>query len=462
MEEIDEKIKKTDNTIINGFEFLFDKINTLLEDEEKESFALNAYYFDLGKFEFSYSTYIKVIREIHSALLELLGKTEELFYFEKGKFYSINYEGQITKNKNAEIINKIRAKKIVSEEFNSLSVKQAAVKGPEEAENFDGLMEILEEKINKQNKFIFPPNPNSIIINRKEDYLDKVEKRSTQLFLIAKNDNIEVIKQHILEDKTFQISAGAEEGSFELFYILEGAVSSKDKEIALRAGDSIAVRNGEEERYFETLSDTTLLYITKNPIFASEQKRINDLMALNEKISEKDNETKEHCARLQKLSRLTALELELDKEKLFNLGFASFLHDIGKAKVPKELLQKPGKLTDEEWGIMKKHPFWGKEIVLEKFNNSHFIRVAEIINQHHERYDGTGYPEGLKEDEILIEAKILTVVDAYDAMVYERPYQRALSREEAIKEIQSEKGKQFAPLVVEAFLKVEKKFIERN
>jgi len=205
-----------------------------------------------------------------------------------------------------------------------------------------------------------------------------------------------------------------------------------------------------------------LLYISSTPIFASEQKKINELLALNEQIADKDTETHDHCDRLQRLSRLTAKELDLSEEKLFNLGYASFLHDIGKAKVPKSLLQKPGRLTESEWEIMKKHAKWGKTILLERFSNKYFEQVAEIIYQHHERYDGQGYPQGLKGDEILIEAQILTVVDAYDAMVYERPYQRALTRKEALAEIKREKGKQFAPRAVEAFLKAEKKFVGQS
>ncbi|PUU92911.1 HD domain-containing phosphohydrolase [Halanaerobium sp.] len=317
----------------------------------------------------------------------------------------------------------------------------------------------MEEIEGKNNKL--PLNPNNIIINRKDEYLDKVEKRSTQLFLIAKNDNLEVIKQHITADKTFQIAAG-EENSFELFYILEGTVASEDEKITLEAGDSITAKSGEEEKYFKTLTEVTLLYISSTPIFASEQKRINELLSLNEKIADKDTETHDHCDRLQRLSRLTAKELDLSEEKLFNLGYASFLHDIGKAKVPKSLLQKPGRLTESEWEIMKKHTEWGKEIILKKINNKHFKKAAEIIYQHHERFDGQGYPQGLKGEEIMVEAQILTVVDAYDAMVYERPYQRALTRKEALAEIKREKGKQFAPRAVEAFLKAENKFIMNN
>ncbi|MFW6229594.1 MAG: HD domain-containing phosphohydrolase [Halanaerobium sp.] len=457
MEESDVKTKKTDKKI-RGIEQLFDKIEQILNGQEKNSFVLNAYYFNLEKPELNYSIYIKFIKHLYLTLSELLEK-EEVFYFENGKFFSLNKQGK--KNNNNGIVEKIKSKKIIKEDHNSLLVKKAAVKWPGEATNFDQMLKILDDKIYKQNKFKFPPNPNSILINRKEDYLDKVEKRSTQLYLLAKNNNIEVIKQHIEADKTFQIAAG-EENSFELFYILEGTAASEDEKVTLEAGDSITAKSGEGERYFKTLTEVDLLYISSTPIFASEQKKINNLMDLNKKIAKKDNETHEHCDRLQRLSRLTAEELNLDKEKLFNLGFASFLHDIGKVKVPASILQKPGKLTKEEWGIMKKHTEWGKEILLDHFNNKNFRKVAEVIYQHHERFDGKGYPQGLKGDEILIEAQILTIVDAYDAMVYERPYQRAFTREEALAEIKREKGKQFAPRAVEAFLKAEKKFFREN
>jgi len=205
-----------------------------------------------------------------------------------------------------------------------------------------------------------------------------------------------------------------------------------------------------------------LLYISSTPIFASEQKRINHLMELNNQIAEKDTETEEHCNRLQKLSQITGEVLGLEEKKIFNLGYASFLHDIGKSQVPKELLLKPDKLTEKEWEIMKKHAEWGREIILNNFNSKPFKKIAEIIYQHHERFDGQGYPQGLKGDETLIEAQILTVVDAYDAMVYDRPYKGAITREEALAEIKREKGRQFAPKAAEAFLKAEKKFIKEN
>ncbi len=447
---------------IKGMGLLLNKIEYIINNQDIETFKLEMFDFNLSQYDLAKSTYIKLIKMIYTTLKSVLSEETEIFCSETGKFFFLNLKAEESNNISKEIIKAIKQKeKSLEEEIELSSIKSSVVKYPQEADNFDSLINILEEKINKQGKERFPLRSKSITIIRKEEYIDEVEKASTQLYLLAKNDNIEVIRQNIIADKTFQIAAG-DENSFELFYILEGTIASEDEKLTLEAGDSITAKSGEEEKYFKTLTDVNLLYISSTPIFASEQKRINDLMDLNDRIAEKDNETREHCRRLQELSRLTAIELELNEEKLFNLGYASFLHDIGKSRVPKKILQKPGKLTEKEWEIMKKHTEWGKEIILEKINNKHFKKTAEIIYQHHERYDGKGYPQGLKGDKAMVEAQILTVVDAYDAMVYERPYQRALTREEALAEIKKEKGKQFAPRVVEFFLKAEKKFVREN
>ncbi len=123
----------------------------------------------------------------------------------------------------------------------------------------------------------------------------------------------------------------------------------------------------------------------------------------------------------------------------------------GKVKVPDKILGKPGKLTDEEWEEMEKHPKAGEEIV-EKIPR--LEGAARIVGQHQEKYDGTGYPEGLKGEEICQGARIIAVVDAWDAMRTDRPYRDALPREVAIKELKENKGSQFDPEVVEVFFEM--------
>lgn len=295
-----------------------------------------------------------------------------------------------------------------------------------------------------------------MVIGNKDDYLDRIERNSTSLSLIAKNDNLEVTHQTIAKDKIFMIKS--EKDAFEFYYILNGRVKNKDTGEILGADNFILIQGGVDEKYFKTIDETNILLFSNAPIFNSAEKRFNELISLNDKVFNKDQETKEHCTRLYQLSIRTAEELGLSDKKIFSLSYASFLHDIGKIEIDSEILSKPVSLTNEEWEEMKTHSLKGKNIILEYLKEGYFEDVAEIVHQHHEKYDGNGYPQGLKGEDIMIEAQILTVVDAYDAMTNERPYQSKLSREEALNELERCKGEQFSPEVVEAFFKAEKKY----
>ena len=125
------------------------------------------------------------------------------------------------------------------------------------------------------------------------------------------------------------------------------------------------------------------------------------------------------------------------------------LHDVGKIFTPKEILFKPGPLTDEEWKIMRRHPVDGAEILEQIAGLS---EMAKIVRYHQEAYDGSGYPEGLKGDEIPIGARIATVVDAFDAMITDRPYRKGMTVAQAIEELKRNRGTQFDPVVVDAVI----------
>ena len=129
------------------------------------------------------------------------------------------------------------------------------------------------------------------------------------------------------------------------------------------------------------------------------------------------------------------------------------LHDIGKVGIDENILNKPGKLTRDEWREMKKHPEIGYRIAMA---SPELMSVAEFILSHHERWDGKGYPRGLKGKEIPTLARIIAITDAYDAMMTDRPYRKALSKEEALQEIRNNAGTQFDPEIAEAFVKMMK------
>ncbi len=175
------------------------------------------------------------------------------------------------------------------------------------------------------------------------------------------------------------------------------------------------------------------------------------LKALTAALETRDSETHGHSERVVSYSLRLGRECGLKSETMKALEFGSLLHDIGKIGVPDSILRKPGKLTDEEWVRMKEHPFHGQQIL----QGIEFLEgAARVVAQHHERWDGSGYPLGLREEEIDICARIFSVADAFDAITSDRVYRRGKSYQEAAKELDDWAGRQFDPKVVEAFHRV--------
>lgn len=178
------------------------------------------------------------------------------------------------------------------------------------------------------------------------------------------------------------------------------------------------------------------------------------VQALSKALEAKDPITSGHAERVSKYAIDIARELKLSEAKIDRIRYAALLHDIGKIGIADGILKKPGSLSEDEFDNIKKHPVIGYEIL----KDIDFLRdVARIIRYHHERYDGTGYPDRLKGKEVPIESYILAVADAFDAMTHDRPYRKALSVEEAAAVISREAGWQFHPEVAKAFLRIKDK-----
>jgi putative nucleotidyltransferase with HDIG domain len=166
-----------------------------------------------------------------------------------------------------------------------------------------------------------------------------------------------------------------------------------------------------------------------------------------------------HSPYFSKLVAAIGTQMRLDEKQIQSLKIASLLHDTGKANIPMEILTKTTKLTPREYSIIKEHPEKGARIL----RSFQALRpVIPIIMHHHEKYDGTGYPSRLKKGQIPQCARIMAVADAFEAMVYGRPYRERMDMASAIKEIKRKNGTQFDPRVVEAFLKVIKKVNTKN
>lgn len=165
----------------------------------------------------------------------------------------------------------------------------------------------------------------------------------------------------------------------------------------------------------------------------------------------REHNTRMHSQRVREYTELIATRFGVDEAARREVGFGALLHDVGKIATPDQILLKPGKLTDSEWEEMRKHPEAGYRIV----KRIGFLKdAAEIVHAHHERYDGKGYPRGLKGDEIPLGARLFMVADVYDALTSERPYKSPLSFEEAAAEITKYKGTQFDPDVVATFMAI--------
>lgn len=164
----------------------------------------------------------------------------------------------------------------------------------------------------------------------------------------------------------------------------------------------------------------------------------------------RENKTGEHCKRVAFMAETLAREMKLSDQDVEMIGHSALLHDIGKIAMPDAILQKKGPLTEAEWIVMKSHPRIGYEIVS---GCAALETASDIVYSHQERFDGKGYPRGLKGTEICLGARIFAVVDTYDAIRSDRPYSRSLSVETAISEIVAGRGTQFDPDVVDAFLR---------
>ena len=176
------------------------------------------------------------------------------------------------------------------------------------------------------------------------------------------------------------------------------------------------------------------------------------LEALAAALDARDRDTGGHSSRVTvyTMDMARCLGIRKDSADWADIERASLLHDVGKIGVPDSILNKPGPLTAEEWQEMRKHPTIGYEMLKDV---EFLAAAAEIVYSHHERYDGKGYPKGLKGDEIPLGSRIFAVADAFDAMTSDRPYRRALDWRKAREEIVNNNGVQFDPEVVEAFLK---------
>jgi len=184
---------------------------------------------------------------------------------------------------------------------------------------------------------------------------------------------------------------------------------------------------------------------------------LSTVKSLASAIDAKDEYTRHHSTRVTDFSLKIAAKMGFSEKELGELELAAVLHDVGKIAVPESILNKPGKLTNEEFKLIQEHPVRGEAILSPVIE---LKEIGRIVRAHHERYDGTGYPDKLKGREIPLGARIMAIADTYDSITSERPYRKAASHRYAVKEIIGCSGTQFDPEVVENFLEIAGTFVQ--
>ena len=225
-------------------------------------------------------------------------------------------------------------------------------------------------------------------------------------------------------------------------------IDDSNIELSISLGYATKAETGQSLSYITKIAED---FMYRRKLMHRESFHSSFFNSLKRTMFERSQETEEHAERLVKLTRIIGETMGLEEVQLNELQLFATMHDIGKISIDNNILTKPGKLSDEEWLEMKKHPGIGYRIAM----TSHDLRpIAEYILSHHERWDGKGYPQGLVGEDIPLFCRILAIADAYDAMISDRSYRKALSKEKAIREIIENSGTQFDPGIVEIFLQL--------
>jgi putative nucleotidyltransferase with HDIG domain len=293
---------------------------------------------------------------------------------------------------------------------------------------------------------------NGLVLGKETTCIERTTQEFAQLCLIAKGDGSEVMIQEIDAETLFCLDPSGSEATMEFFYIIEGEVvlEKPPNKATLYKGEYFYTHNLSELTYFKAATKVKLLYVSTKPVFHYLSNRIEELKKIVEDVQNKDLYTLHHSLGVQENSLKIAKRLHWPHDRQEVLFYATLFHDIGKINTPIEILNKPGRLTNEEYEIIKKHPIDGAEMV----EGTYFKNLSTIILQHHERIDGKGYPHGIPGDKILIEAKIIAIADCYDAMTSDRPYRKGLTPQKAVDELIRCKGTQFDPTLVDLFIEI--------
>jgi len=270
-------------------------------------------------------------------------------------------------------------------------------------------------------------------ISRSGDSLVEVGQSTNLYKLLVEHDNVNIMLNRIAANSMVWITPGEDHRYLEFYMLLKGSISltRAGATTELSAGDSFYFVELDEDISIAPHEDIELLCVTSKPVFGEFIDFINDLNDLNGQIERKDHYTFGHCRRVMRFSEVLGRHLALNADDLHNLLLAALYHDVGKCYLSSESLNKPGFLTDTEYAAVRRHPADSAKLLKGRFADE----VTRIARSHHERLDGSGYPDGISGDQLDMPSRILAAVDAFDAMTSDRIYRKGMPVSTAIAEL---------------------------
>ncbi len=280
---------------------------------------------------------------------------------------------------------------------------------------------------------------------------DKTTQAKNIVDRIYKSNHIDIGKYHLSSGSIFYIDPHEKSDLVKTYTVLSGQCMDLKTKCILNQGDLILIEDIDSLVSLYANEDTILLIHAQTPSSIETFELSADKMTrlLNE-LQQKDHYTKEHSDRVFSLVKRMALSLGYHSQALYNINKAARFHDIGKIHIDDAILNKPDRLTPDEFEVIKQHAHLGEAHILKAYSRD----VYNIVLQHHERINGSGYPNGLKGDDICEAAKILAICDCYDAMTSQRVYSAAMSHEEAVSELRKYAGILYDKHLVDAFIKL--------
>ncbi|MBN2119867.1 MAG: HD-GYP domain-containing protein [Candidatus Omnitrophica bacterium] len=286
--------------------------------------------------------------------------------------------------------------------------------------------------------------------------LYRVDKSGRVYEYVKDEEKSQISQEKIIgrlkSDETFELGGTVYGAKYCTYHIFWSALKMFSKGIIYELFTKPKVL---EQTIYEMMRENDIILQKYEELYEKnltlQQYYVDVINALIRAIDAKDHYTEDHSLKVAVIAESIARELKLSRKKIAAIRKACKLHDLGKIGIKETILLKPSKLTEEEWQEIKKHPILGAEIIKPL---TFLSDVAVLIRQDHERWDGQGYPDGLRGEEIDIGARVILVADTYDAMTSGRPYRKPLKKEQAVEEIKNNSGRQFDPKVVEAFLQI--------